>query len=342
LVNQSIWLILIQKNKIVVIGSNSFSGASFVRYLLERGHKVIGVSRSQEPNDVFLPYKWLKEEQNRFRFSQVDLNHDLDKLIKMLTQEEPNYIVNFSALGMVSQSWQKPQDWYQTNVVAQVKLHDQLRKFDFIKKYVHITTPEVYGNTDGWIAETFNFNPSTPYAVSRAACDLHLKSFFEAYDFPVIFTRSANVFGQGQQLYRIIPRSILYSKLNKRFQLHGGGYSERSFVHIEDVSSATYEIIKNGKIGESYHISTNELISIRNLVKKICTFMNKDFKLLVSDSDERLGKDQSYMLDSKKIRNELDWSEKLTLDDGIIQTIEWVSSNLDELQTLPHHYIHKA
>jgi len=78
---------------------------------------------------------------------------------------------------MVAQSWKTPEHWYQTNVVGQVKLHDALRKLDFIKKYVHVTTPEVYGSTDGWVTENFNFNPSTPYAVSRAACDLHLMSF---------------------------------------------------------------------------------------------------------------------------------------------------------------------
>ena len=123
-------------DKFIIIGSNSFSGATFVRYLLEKGHDTIGVSRSLEPNDAFLPYKWLKEGQNKFHFEQANLNHDLGKLIKMITQEEPNYIVNFSALGMVAQSWEKPEDWYQTNVVAQVRLQDQLRKYWQLEKYL--------------------------------------------------------------------------------------------------------------------------------------------------------------------------------------------------------------
>ena len=111
--------------KIAVIGSNSFSGSTFVRYLLDKGHDVLGFSRSKEPEDVFLPYKWLDKGQERFCFEQADLNHDLEKLIEILIEEKPNYIVNFVALGMVAQSWKKPEDWYQTNVVAQVKLHDQ-------------------------------------------------------------------------------------------------------------------------------------------------------------------------------------------------------------------------
>jgi len=328
--------------KIAVIGSNSFSGATFVRYLLDKDHNVLGFSRSKEPEDVFLPYKWLDKGQGRFRFEQADLNHDLEKLIEILVEEKPNYIVNFAALGMVAQSWKKPEDWYQTNVVAQVKLHDQLRKLKFLKKYVHVTTPEVYGSTDEWIKENYNFNPSTPYAVSRAACDLHLKSFFNAYNLPVVFTRAANVYGPGQQLYRIIPRAILYARLGKKLSLHGGGLSQRSFIHMRDVSDATYRVALNGTVGETYHISTLQTISIRDLVRKICDFIKVDFSDLVKDSEESLGKDQSYMLNSNKIRTKLSWKNNIGLEKGIISTIEWVDRNLDILKNLPHEYIHKA
>ena len=328
--------------KIAVIGSNSFSGARFVRYLLDKGHDVLGFSRSKEPEDVFLPYKWLDKGQDRFRFEQADLNHDLEKLIEILVEEKPNYIVNFAALGMVAQSWKKPGDWYQTNIVAQVKFHDQIRGLDFIKKYVHVTTPEVYGSTDGWISERFDFNPNTPYAVSRASCDLHLKSFFAAYNFPVVFTRAANVYGPGQQLYRIIPRAILYARLRKKFSLHGGGSSDRSFVHMDDVSDATYRIAMNGIVGDTYHISTKDTISIRDLVIKICKSVDVNLYDLVEESEERLGKDKSYKLDSGKIRDELGWKDTIDLEEGIKATIEWVDGNMDTLKNLPYEYIHKA
>jgi|TARA_Y100000310_G_scaffold81608_2_gene78155 dTDP-glucose 4,6-dehydratase len=328
--------------KIVVIGSNSFSGSSFVRYLLCKGHEVLGFSRSQEPEEVFLPYTWLKERLDRFHFEKADLNRDLEKIVEILTQEKPSCIVNFAALGMVAESWKKPEDWYQTNVLAQVKFHELLRKLKFIKKYVHVTTPEVYGNMDGWIAESFNFSPSTPYAVSRASCDLHLKSFFEAYNFPVVFTRAANVYGPGQQLYRIIPRTILYARLGKKLPLHGSGESERSFIYIDDVADATYRIIFGGTEGQTYHISTQETISIRDLVMKICRLIKVEFTDLVEESEERLGKDQSYKLSTNKIHRELGWQDTVNLEQGITSTIKWVDSNLDILKNMPHEYIHKA
>jgi len=328
------------KNHFLIIGSNSFSGSQFVKYLLQNDYKVIGISRSEEINDVYLPYKWENLAGN-FRFHQIDINHQLEELTDILMHFQPEYIVNFAAQGMVAQSWETPQDWYQTNVVAQVKLHDQLRKLKFIKKYVHVTTPEVYGSTDGWIKENFVFAPSTPYAVSRAACDLHLMSFFKAYQFPVVFTRAANVYGPGQQLYRIIPRTMLYARLGKKMNLHGGGSSIRSFIHMDDVSMATLKIATEGNPGESYHISTNDTVSIRGLVEKICDLTKTSFSDLVNVSDDRLGKDQAYLLDSNKLRNDFTWQNEINLEEGLMDTLSWVDNNLDLLKKLPADYVHK-
>lgn len=326
--------------RFLIIGSNSFSGAQFVKYLLQQNHEVLGVSRSEELNKVYLPYSWINSLA-AFRFESVDINHDLDKLISLCNEFQPEYIVNFAAQGMVAQSWITPEDWYQTNVVGQVKLHDQLRKLKYVKRYVHVTTPEVYGSTEGWIKESFHFAPSTPYAVSRAACDLHLMSFYKAYNFPVLFTRSANVYGPGQQLYRIIPRTILFARLGKKIHLHGGGHSIRSFIHMDDVSDATMRIALNGNTGDSYHISTNETISIRGLVEKICELTDSSFTELVEETEDRLGKDQAYLLETSKLRTELGWMDHVTLETGLKQTIEWIDENIEILKTLPHDYIHK-
>ncbi|MEC4869068.1 MAG: GDP-mannose 4,6-dehydratase, partial [Jaaginema sp. PMC 1078.18] len=309
--------------RFLVIGSNSFSGTQFVKYLLGAGNAVMGVSRSSEPDPVFLPYRW-QGEISHFSFHQIDLNYDLDTLIALIQDFQPEYIVNFAAQGMVAQSWKIPEHWYQTNVVAQVKLHDRLRKLKFLKKYVHVTTPEVYGSTEGWIQESFHFAPSTPYAVSRAACDLHLISFFKAYKFPVVFTRAANVYGPGQQLYRIIPRTMLFARLGKKLQLHGGGHSTRSFIHIDDVAEATYRVALNGKIGDTYHISTNQTVAIRELVSTICNLMSISFTELVEETEDRLGKDKAYLLDSHKIRTELNWQDKVDLKTGLVETLGWI------------------
>jgi len=326
-------------DNLLVVGSNSFSGASFVNHALIRGAKVFGLSRSKEPIDAFLPYKW--RPHDRFGFRQLDLNKDLAEIMELIHLEKPEYIVNFAAQSMVGESWDNPVDWFMTNTVSTVRFHDELRKCDFLEKYVHITTPEVYGSCSGFVDEDFPFNPSTPYAVSRAAADMSLKTFYDTYNFPVVSTRAANVYGPGQQLYRIIPRTILFILLGRKLQLHGGGVSTRSFIHIDDVSNATWSIMKNGRVGQTYHISTNEVISIYDLVHKICSKLGVEFDDCVEVVGERLGKDSAYHLSSEKLRAELDWADSLALDQGLDECIDWVKKNIEDLKNQPLDYIHK-
>ena len=325
--------------KIAVIGSNSFSGSNFIDYVLEKDAEVIGISRSPEPNPVFLPYK--NQQKRPFRFYQLDLNHHLEQIMRIIREFQPAFVVNFAAQSMVAESWQHPEHWFQTNVVANVKLHDQLRRCDFLKKYVHVSTPEVYGTCQGLVRESTSYNPSTPYAVSRAAADMSLKTFFDAYNFAVAFTRAANVYGPGQQLYRIIPRAILYFMLSKKLQLHGGGHSVRSFIHICDVADGTLRVAQTGSSGEIYHLSTTRNISIRALVQMIAEQMGVSFKDNVEDVGERPGKDAAYLLDSAKARETLGWKDQISLEQGIEETIGWVRDNLDELKKQPSDYIHK-
>lgn len=325
--------------RILILGSNSFSGASFVRHLLELGIEVVGISRSPEPIPQMLPYKWA--QHSGFTFHQLDLNLDLDEILKVVQDFQPRFVVNFAAQGMVAESWQSPEDWFQTNTVANVKLHDRLRHCRFLEKYVHISTPEVYGSCQGSVVEEAPFNPSTPYAVSRAACDMSLNSFYKAYGFPVVFTRAANVYGPGQQLYRIIPRTILFIRLGKKLSLHGGGTSRRSFIHIRDVAEGTLRVARQGVPGEVYHFSTRHLISIRELVELICVRLNVAFSDCVEIVGERLGKDAAYILDSTKAREILGWKDSIDLNAGIDETISWVDCNLGKLQEQPFVYIHK-
>ena len=228
-------------------------------------------------------------------------------------------------------------------MVAQVALHDELRQKPFLQKYVHVTTPEVYGSTDGgWIKEHNHFTPSTPYAVSRAACDLHLQSFYDAYGFPVVFTRSANVYGPGQQLYRIIPRTLLSALTGKPMQLHGGGHSVRSFIHIQDVVTATLKLALDAEPGTTWHLSTQKSCSIRDLVQQICNLTGSSFTKLVNSTEDRLGKDQSYLLESSAIRDVHGWSDQISLEQGLQETLDWVNHHLSTLKSLSWNYQHKT
>lgn len=326
--------------KVLILGSNSFSGAHFADYCLTKGLTVAAVSRSEEADPLFLPY-CRNPRREKFLFRQFDLNRNLSELMSFIQDFAPEYIVNFAAQGMVAQSWSAPEQWLMTNTVSPVRLHDQLRKLRCLRKFVQISTPEVYGNCEKKLAENYCYNPSTPYAVSKAAVDMSLMTFFRNYGFPVVFTRSANVYGPCQQLYRIIPLTAMKILQGKKLQLHGGGRSVRSFIHIRDVADGTFRAMCDGVPGEVYHFSTDRQISIRDLVVQIASSLGAEFEDCVENVPDRPGKDNAYVLSSEKARSVLGWADRIPLETGISETIDWVRDNFAKLNKFPCEYIHK-
>jgi dTDP-glucose 4,6-dehydratase len=332
-----------EKEKLVIIGSNSFSGACFSNYVLENNSssKLLGISRSPEYKDCFLPYK--QGNASRFSFHQLDLNKDLLKIVEVIREFRPDYIVNFSAQGMVAQSWEQPAQWFQTNCLGVMNLVHELKEDAYLKRFVQISSPEVYGSCSGKIKEDTPLNPSTPYAASKASGDLSLIPYFKNYNFPLIYTRATNVYGACQQLYRIIPRTILYMKMDRKIQLQGGGKAVKSYIHIRDVCAATLELTRSGRNGEVYHISPDDNgVSIYNLVKMVAEKMGRKLDDCVTISPDRLGQDAHYHIDSSKVREELGWCPQISIDTGIDEVIEWIDKHFNELVNLPLEYIHKA
>tara|TARA_B100000767_G_scaffold240715_1_gene236662 strand:+ start:1846 stop:2838 length:993 start_codon:yes stop_codon:yes gene_type:complete len=328
-------------NKVLIIGSNSFAGSDFADYLLSKKFKVYGVSRNKEINKEHLRYKNNINLKN-FKFFKIDLNlkKDLNKLIKLIKKQKINYIVNFAAQGMVAESWINPQDWYLTNVVSNSILIKELSKLK-IKKYLNFSTPEVYGHTSSLMKESNIFAPTTPYAISRSAQDLNLLAHYKTYNFPVVFTRAANIYGPYQQSFRIIPKIIISILTNKKIPIHGKGDTLRSFVYMPDVSRALYKILLDKKnIGETFHISTKRFISILQLVKLINKLMNIKNKNIYHVK-ERDGKDLKYTLNSNKIRKLYSWSEQTDLLNGIFDTIDWVKKNINYFKKASLQYKHK-
>ena len=313
-----------------------------MRHALKQGFTVTGVSRSPEAHPVFLPYYDNDRHPDGFSFLQADLNYDLDALTARIHEDRPAYIVNFAAQGMVAESWQYPEQWLRTNALSPLMLYEKLRKCTWLEKFVQISTPEVYGTAGNAIKENTCYTPSTPYAVSKATADMNLMCFFKAYNFPVVFTRAANVYGPCQQLYRIIPLTILKFLTGGAITLHGGGKSVRSFIHIADVCDATLKIMKSAEPGEIFHISSPDIVSIRELVLFIAQILRIDPEKHVVSGEERLGKDAAYLLDSSKLRRQLQWKTAYGLQEGLAGVIDWVKHNLPILRHMPQQYKHKA
>jgi dTDP-glucose 4,6-dehydratase len=292
----------------LVIGDTSFTGKHFVGFLsIDQQQQVTGVSlRNLDAEEAILDGGW-------------------------------DYIVNFAALNVVPPSWDHPMDYLETNVIQQCFLFDAMVKHP-PKKYCHISTPEVYGSTTGKVDEWQRFNPSTPYATSRAAAEFLLRNYVARHHLPAVVTRACNVYGPGQQLYRLIPRVIHAILSGKRFPLEGGGASTRAFLHVDDCCRAIHWITVNGwATGNAWHISTYERHQIREVVQIVCDLMDVKPGDVIVDMPPRAGQDQDYHLDWHKLERE-GWEPKIELRDGIEETIKWMEDNWDELKNAPLTY----
>ena len=327
--------------KIVVVGANSFSGQDFVDLLLDNpDNQVIGISRSAERSELFLKYR-LRTAVRNYRYHQLDLNRDLEALLELLDTERPELIVNFAAQSEVAPSWEHPNHWFQTNTVALARLVNHLARQNYLQRYLHISSPEVYGTCVGTVDEASPVNPSTPYAVSKVAADMLLDVYHQQYAFPLVTVRATNVYGARQQLFKIIPRSAIYMKQGKVIPLHGGGVSVKSFIHIRDVSRGELAILEHGELGRIYHLSPDRGIAVREVVERVAEKLAKRFDDVCEVVDERRGQDAAYVIDSTLAREKFGWQPQIAFDEGLDEVLRWVEQYWSEIQQQPLAYVHR-
>jgi len=303
-------------NKWLVMGANSFSGRAFVRFLESNGQQV-----------------------QAFMRPGFDLNRSYDMTGVAL---QSDYVVNFAALNMVADSWQHYADYYRTNVIGVGRFARACMKLKGLKRFIQVSTPEVYGSTGVFLNEDSPCNPSTPYAVSRAAADMDLMALHRTHGFPVSFMRSVNVYGAGQQPYRIIPKTVLKILRGERLRLEGGGVSTRSFIHINDVARSIVAVAYTGRCGEVYHTSTPVQTAISGLVWQICRLLEVKSEDFVENAPERPGKDMSYKLNCEKILRDTNWRYQIKLEDGLKETVAWFKQHADDYINHSLEYQHRG
>ncbi len=327
--------------KVLVLGANAFSAQDFIDLLLDHPqYQVIGVSRGAQLPAYRLKYRE-RPDLSRLRFVQADMNRDMPALLALLDEEQPAYIVNFAAQSEVAPSWVHPEHWFNTNTVALAKLVNHLRTKTWLERYLHVSSPEVYGTCVGTIREDAVMNPSTPYAASKAAADMLLETYRKQFNFPLLTVRATNVYGARQQLFKIIPRSVIYIKLGRVIELHGGGRAVKSYIHIRDVSRGELAILERGRIGQLYHLSPDRGVAVRDVVGEICRRLGATFEQATRIVDERPGQDAAYVIDSTLARTELNWSPTVTLAQGVGEVVTWVNANWNDIARASLEYEHR-
>jgi dTDP-glucose 4,6-dehydratase len=280
----------------LVVGASSFSGSNFVSYLIERNHEI---------------WHWSLREPSVLPIPKVDV------------------VINFAALNVVAPSWAHWKSYLRVNVLQTGILFDAMVDSP-PELYIHVSTPEVYGNVSGLIKEDHPHNPSTPYAVSRAASEMLLKTYQKQYGLKAIITRACNVYGPGQQHYRLIPKVIACIKKGIKFPLEGGGKSRRAWLYIDDYCRMLDLIAQKGA-APVIHLTTDTLHPVREVVGAICSQLGA--RDIIEDLPERPGKDDAYQLHSTSY-----WGETTSLRSGISKTITWMIENWESIKDKPMEY----
>jgi len=260
--------------------------------------------------------------------------------MRILDVEKPEVVVQFAAQGEGAASFgENAPDFFATNTWALSRMVLELRRRDYIERFIQIGSSEVYGSPTEPAKETDLLNPTSPYSVSKAAFDQYLQSMWRTSKFPMNIIRPSNCYTEGQQIYRIIPKTIIHALKGEKVPLHGGGMAVKSYLHATDLSNAIWRVIKKAPLGTTYNVGPPNPIAIRGLVRLVGQAMDIAWDDLVEEVGDRVGQDARYHLNCDAIR-ELGWNDDIKLWQGIHGMISWVKT-YPELLSMPTTYEHR-
>jgi dTDP-glucose 4,6-dehydratase len=310
--------------RILVTGGLGFIGSNFIKYMLNKykNIKIVNIDKIGIGSNI----KNLEdvEKDERYHFIKGDIS-DFDLVSKIIRNVD--VVVNLAAETHVDRSIANPRIFLESNTIGTFNLLEAIRINNPKMRMIHISTDEVYSDIIiGSYKEEDRVKPSSPYAASKAAADMFCIAYNKTYNLDVIITRCTNNFGPYQFPEKLIPKTIIRASMGMKIPIYGNGKNIRDWIYVLDHCEALDLIIEKGKSGEIYNISAGNEIENLTLVKKILEIMNKD-EDLIEFVEDRPGHDIRYSLDSSKIRKEIKWRPKYSLEDGLKKTVEWYLTN---------------
>jgi len=304
--------------RLLVTGGLGFIGSNFVLNVLKNNSDIIVTNVDAELTGSDLRNLDGLKDSSNYKYVKGNITN------KILMEEligNSDAVINFAAETFVDRSILDANQFLVSNIRGTYTILEILRKQK--KRLVQISTDEVYGSLEnGSATEDFRYNPSNPYAATKASAELLVNSYVKTYDLDCVITRCTNNYGPRQFYEKLIPKTIFLANHNKKIPIYGTGKNIRDWIFVDDHCEAVYNVLLNGKSGESYNISSNNELDNTTIVKKILEIMNKSDNL-IEFVDDRPGHDLRYSLDSSKIRKSLKWTEKTTFQEGLEKTIEW-------------------
>ena len=334
------------EKKILVTGGAGFIGSNLIIRLLELScYEVFNLDKisyasDKEAIEIFLTENI--EKKNKYEFIQADL-YDKNQIKSIIKSIKPNFIFNLAAETHVDRSIDSPRIFLESNVVGTFNLleatHEYWKQLNIDEKlkfkFIHISTDEVFGSLGikGSFNEFTKYSPTSPYSASKASSDHFVKAWHHTYNLPINVANCSNNFGPWQYPEKLIPLVINKALTNKKIPIYGDGSNIRDWLYVEDHVSALLTIMEKGSNGSSYCIGGDEELTNLQLINKICNILdelvpnNKSYTSLISFVEDRPGHDFRYSIDSSKLRKELGWEPKYSLENALINTIKWYVKN---------------
>lgn len=327
--------------KWVILGGGGSFGIHTAFWLLDHADpkKVIGVGRNLlRPG----PFSLGIEKRKGFEYHARHVTHELDLLLELLDKERPEIIVNYAAQGEGAVSWKNSWRFFETNSMALARLCEELMKRDYLERFIHIGTSEMYGSVDAPATEDTPIKPSSPYAASKVAFDMYLMSVHKFLKFPMNVIRPSNAYCPGQLLHRVIPKAVLLGLKGEKLPLHGGGRAEKSYIHARDLGRAIQLVGEKAPLGTIYNAGPAEPTSIRRVVELTAAALGIPFEQLCEVTGDRLGQDGRYWLDSSAIKRDVGWEPEIGWDEGLAEMVAWGKKYFDEIKDIPTDYVMRA
>lgn len=318
---------------LLVTGGAGFIGSNFIKYFMNAYKDFVVVNYDKLTYAGNLENLKEVAELPNYHFVKGDICDSI-QFNKTLHEYNPDYIINFAAESHVDRSISDPLIFGQTNLIGTLNIlectHNFWSKNDYAqKRLLQISTDEVYGsleNNTGFFTESSDLLPNSPYSASKAGADLLVRSFYKTYGLPVIITRCCNNYGPNQYKEKFIPTCISKALNNEPIPIYGNGSNVREWIHVSDHSEAIIKALFSGSAGEVYNIGSGEEVSNTDMARMILDILGKSQGSYIYVSD-RLGHDNRYAIDSTKAKNELGFSSKYKLKEGLLETVLWYKEN---------------
>ncbi len=338
--------------KILVTGGAGFIGSAVIRKLADDGNEVICLDKLTYASSLSSLSNISDDALLKIELEDIC---SLDQMKRVIEEHKPVKILHLAAESHVDRSIDGPDAFIKTNIIGTYNLLtaslEYWRQLESAEKanfrFHHISTDEVFGDLqldDPPFTELTRYDPSSPYSASKAGSDHLVMAWNRTFGLPVVLSNCSNNYGPYQFPEKLIPVTIVKAINGRPIPIYGKGDQIRDWLYVEDHVSALIEIMNKGKIGESYNVGGNCEKTNLEVVTKVCEILdesevelpngNKSFKDLITFVEDRPGHDYRYAIDATKIKNELDWEPKETLDSGMRKTVSWYLNNEEWLKEM--------